>query len=48
MNYYSALREPGSTWSLDVFGPVPHFKEKYMLLMVDSVSRFMIVTTHSR
>lgn len=47
MNYYSARREPGSSWSLDVVGPVPDVKERYMLLMVDSVSRFMIVTTHA-
>ena len=48
MNHYSSQKLPGSSWSLDVFGPVPHVKERYMLIMIDSVSRFMIVTTHSK
>ena len=40
---------PGSSWSLDTFGPVFGMLSgypKYMLVMVDNVSRCMTVSTH--
>lgn len=46
MNHYTSQKEPGASWSLDIFGPVEHVKERYLLIMVDSVSRFIIATTH--
>ena len=46
MNHYTAQKEPGASWSLDLFGPVEHVRERYLLVMVDSVSRFVIATTH--
>ena len=49
MNHYNMHKTPGSSWSLDTFGPVPGMPvgfPKYMLVMVDNVSRYMIVSTH--
>ena len=49
MNYYHMRRTPGSSWSLDTFGPVfgmPSGYPKYMLVMVDNVSRYMMVSTN--
>ena len=49
MNHYNMQKTPGSSWSLHTFGPVPGIPTscpKYMLVMVDNVSRFMIVSTH--
>ncbi|EDO17189.1 Tkp4 protein [Vanderwaltozyma polyspora DSM 70294] len=40
MNHYSSIKEPGSSWSLDTFGPVkptPKNDDKYMLVMIDNV-----------
>lgn len=47
MNHYSKQKLPGSSWSVDTFGPVAHAKDKYMVLMIDSVSKYMIVSFHS-
>ena len=49
MNDYSAIKEPGESWSADTFGPLnklPQGTDRYFLLMVDTVSRYLIVTTH--
>ena len=49
MNLYIEQKQPGSSWSLDIFGPVNRVSattDKYMLLMVDNVSRYIIITTH--
>ena len=49
MNHYIEQKQPGSSWSLDIFGPVNRVSattDKYMLLMVDNVSRYIIITTH--
>ena len=49
MNDYSAIKEPGESWSADTFGPLnklPQGTNRYFLLMVDTVSRYLIVTTH--
>lgn len=48
MNHYSQQKLPGESWSLDIFGPVPHVKERYLLIMIDNVSRFIIATTHTK
>ena len=48
MNHYNMQKTPGSSWSLDTLGPVPRMPAgypKYMLVMVDNVSRYMIVST---
>ena len=42
MNAYTEIIQLGTSWSLDIFGPVgelPSDADKYMLVMVDSVSR---------
>lgn len=49
MNYYSDELLPGTSFSMDVFGPINHLpqnQDKYMLLMVDNTSRYIIATTH--
>ena len=49
MHHYNMQKTPGTSWSLDTFGPVPGMPSgypKYMLVMVDNVSRYMIVSTH--
>ena len=49
MNAYTEIVQPGTSWSIDLFGPVqdlPVDSDRYMLLMVDSVSRYIVVTTH--
>ncbi|GMM59159.1 hypothetical protein DAKH74_057760 [Maudiozyma humilis] len=48
MNHYYQDREPGSSWSLDVFGPLNISyarSDEYFLIMVDNVSRFMFCNT---
>ncbi|GMM55792.1 gag-pol fusion protein [Maudiozyma humilis] len=47
LHYTEAL--PGASWSLDLFGPVQINQKgahRFMLIMVDSVSRYMITSTH--
>ena len=42
MNHHNMQKTPGSSWSLDTFGPVPGMPTgypKYMLVTVDNVSR---------
>lgn len=49
MNFYTKNKQPGESWSLDIFGPVNRItaiSDRYMLVMVDNVSRFIITTTH--
>ena len=49
MNPYTEIIQPGTSWSLNVFGPVgdlPSDADKYMLVMVKSVSRCLMVSTH--
>ncbi len=49
MNAYTEIIQPGTSWSLDIFGPVndlPSDADRYMLVMVDSVSRYLMVSTH--
>ena len=50
MNHHNMQKTPGSSWSLDTlrkFIPgMPAGYPKYMLVMVDNVSRYMIVSTH--
>ena len=50
MNYYNKNKLPGESWSIDIFGPInglPVNQDRYMLLMVDNVSKYIMVTTHS-
>ena len=50
MNHYNMQKTPGSSWSLDTFGSVPGMPTGYpkcMLVMVDNVSRYMIVSTRT-
>ena len=45
---YPEIVQPGTSWSIDLFGPVqdlPVDSDRYMLLMVDSVSRYIVVFT---
>lgn len=49
MNFYTKNKQPGESWSLDIFGPVNRINatsDRYMLVMVDNVSRYIITTTH--
>ena len=49
MNAYYSAAEPGSAWSMDLRGPIGKNRrntDNYMLLMVDNVSRYMMVSTH--
>ena len=49
MNAYTEIIQPRTSWSLDIFGPVgalPSDADRYMLVMVDSVSRYLMVSTH--
>ena len=47
MSHYNMQKAPGSSWSLDTFGPgMPAGYPKYVLVMVNNVSRYMIVSTH--
>ena len=49
MSHYNMQKTPGISWSPDTFGPVPQVSSgypKYMLVMVNNVSRYMIVSTH--
>ena len=49
MNHYNMRKTPGCSWSLDSFGLVPGMPSsypKYMLVMVDNVFRYMMVSTH--
>ena len=49
MNFYTKNKRPGESWSLDIFGPVNRINatsDRYMLVMVDNVSRYIITTTH--
>ena len=44
ISHYTSSGEPSASRNLDISGPVPHVKERYPLIMIDSVSRFMIAT----
>ena len=49
MNHYNMQKTPGCSWSLDSFGLVPGMPSsypKYMSVILDSVSRYMMVSTH--
>lgn len=49
MNAYTEIVQPGISWPIGLFGAVqdlPIDSDRYMLLMVDSVSRYIIVSTH--
>ncbi|EDO16157.1 Tkp4 protein [Vanderwaltozyma polyspora DSM 70294] len=49
MNHYSNIKSPGASWSLDTFGPVkpsPNNNYRFMLVMIDNVSRYVIISTH--
>ncbi|CCH60772.1 hypothetical protein TBLA_0D02690 [Henningerozyma blattae CBS 6284] len=49
MNNYTMLKTPGSSWTINLFGPVNKVTSgtpRFMMLMVDSVSRYVICTTH--
>lgn len=49
MDHYTKLKNPGSSWSLDIFGPVKTrhpSTDRYMLVMVDNVSKYLMVSTH--
>ncbi|CCH59369.1 hypothetical protein TBLA_0B05400 [Henningerozyma blattae CBS 6284] len=49
MNNYTMLKSPGSSWSIDLFGLVNKVSSgtpRYMMIMVDNVSRYVICTTH--
>ena len=49
MNAYTEIIQPGSSWSLDIFGSVgdlPSDADRYMLVIVGSVSRYLMVSTH--
>lgn len=51
MNYYYENKKPGYSWSIDIFGPVPNrdsMTPKYMLVMVDNVSRFLMTSFHKK
>ena len=48
MNHYYQNKDPGSSWSLDMFGPLPiknAKSDRYLLVMVDNVSRYIIGDT---
>ena len=50
MNAYAERLRPGVSWSVDTFGPInrlPVGVDRYMLLMVDNASRYLIVSTHT-
>ena len=47
MSHCNMQKIPGTSWSLDTFGPgMPAGYPKYVLVMVNNVSRYMIVSTH--
>ena len=49
MNHHNMQNTPGTSWSLDTLGTVPGMPAgypEYMLVMVDNVSRYMIVSTY--
>ena len=49
MNAYYSAAEPGSAWSMDLRGPIGKNRrntDNYMLLIVDNVFRYMMVSTH--
>ena len=49
MNAYTEIVQSGTSWPIDLFGPVPDLladSNRHMLLMVDSVSRYIVVSTH--
>lgn len=48
MNFYTKNKKSGESWSLDIFGSVSRIAatpDRYMLVMVDNVSRFIVTTT---
>ncbi|CCE64754.1 hypothetical protein TPHA_0I02520 [Tetrapisispora phaffii CBS 4417] len=50
MNKHYEQMQPGQSWSLDIRGPLGKNLAKvdnYLLLMVDNVSRFLLVSTHT-
>ena len=49
MNAYTEIIQPGTSWPLDIFGPVddlPSDADRCMLVMVDGVSGYLMVSTH--
>ena len=47
MSHYNMQKTPGPSWSLDTFGPgMPAGYPKYVLVMVNNVSRYMIASTY--
>ncbi|CAI4054592.1 uncharacterized protein SKDI_01G0670 [Saccharomyces kudriavzevii IFO 1802] len=49
MNEHSIDHEPGSSWCMDIFGPVSNSNsdtKRYMLIMVDNNTRYCITSTH--
>ena len=48
MNTYTETVQPGTSRSIDLFGPVPDVPvdaDRYVLLMVNSLSRYIVVST---
>ena len=49
MNAYTEILQPETSRPLNIFGPVgdlPSDADKYMSVMVDSVVRYLVVSTH--
>lgn len=49
MNEYSIDNEPGSSWCMDIFGPVSNSNsdtKRYMFIMVDNNTRYCMTSTH--
>lgn len=49
MNNHSTDHEPGSSWCMDIFGPVSSSNadtKRYMLIMVDNNTRYCMTSTH--
>ena len=48
-NAYTEIIQPGTSWPLNIFGLVgdlPSDADRSLLVMVDSVSRYLIISTH--
>ena len=48
-NAYTQMIQPGTSWPLNIFGLVgdlPSDADRSLLVMVDSVSRYLIISTH--
>lgn len=49
MNEHSIDQEPGSSWCMDIFGPVSNSNsdtKRYMFIMVDNNTRYCMTSTH--